>query len=178
MFLVIERDNGQGPAAGFKKIFLVDFNEVGRTASLVKHLVADLLHIRDPTTSAGTDRPVHVPVPDDRERDPADSGAARRAERQQLSLQQRPGADQPDPNEFIIIRLDRPLAPVLQRTADRHRMFTGSWTARRPRPLATYDLIVLANGRPGKAVTSARSILREALGDPILLLPRRPGGVQ
>jgi hypothetical protein len=46
--LVIERDNAQGPAAAFKRIFVVDLREVGADGFLVKHEVLDLLAIRDP----------------------------------------------------------------------------------------------------------------------------------
>jgi hypothetical protein len=51
-FLVIERDNLQGPAAAFKKIFLVDFRKTGPDGFLLKREVADLLNIRDPHISA------------------------------------------------------------------------------------------------------------------------------
>ena len=51
-FLVIERDNFEGAAALFKKIFLVDFDEVDAAGFLVKRQVADLLSIKDPPISA------------------------------------------------------------------------------------------------------------------------------
>jgi hypothetical protein len=44
-FVVIERDNLQGAAAAFKKLYVVDFRDVGEDGSLVKREVADLLHI-------------------------------------------------------------------------------------------------------------------------------------
>jgi hypothetical protein len=47
-FVVIERDNFQGAAAQFKKIYLVDFRRVDRDGFLVKREVVDLLHIADP----------------------------------------------------------------------------------------------------------------------------------
>ena len=46
--LIIERDNAQGPAAVFKRVFLVDLREIGADGFLVKHEVANLLAIRDP----------------------------------------------------------------------------------------------------------------------------------
>src|SRR6185503_225184 len=52
-FLVIERDNFEGPAAMFKKIFLVDFDDVDADGFLIKQEVADLLNIRDPHNLAG-----------------------------------------------------------------------------------------------------------------------------
>lgn len=47
-FLVIERDNAQGPAAAFKRIFLVDLREVGADGYLVKREIVNLLQIADP----------------------------------------------------------------------------------------------------------------------------------
>lgn len=46
--LVIERDNAQGPAAAFKRIFVVDLREVGPDGFLVKREVLNLLAIPDP----------------------------------------------------------------------------------------------------------------------------------
>jgi hypothetical protein len=47
-FVVIERDNEQGASARFKKIYLVDFRDVGPDGFLRKRLLVDLLHIADP----------------------------------------------------------------------------------------------------------------------------------
>lgn len=44
-FVVIERDNEQGAAAKFKKLYVVDFRAVDEDGFLVKREVADLLHI-------------------------------------------------------------------------------------------------------------------------------------
>src|SRR5262245_425823 len=52
-FLVIERDNFQGSAAAYKKIFLIDFDRVTGDGFLVKTQVADLLHIKDPDNLGG-----------------------------------------------------------------------------------------------------------------------------
>lgn len=46
-FLVIERDNQQGAAAGFKRIFKVDLQAAGADGMLAKTLVVDLLAIDD-----------------------------------------------------------------------------------------------------------------------------------
>jgi glycerophosphoryl diester phosphodiesterase len=43
--VVIERDNLQGAAALFKKLYVVDFRDVDEDGFLVKREVADLLHI-------------------------------------------------------------------------------------------------------------------------------------
>jgi hypothetical protein len=47
-FVVIERDNEQGAAARFKKIYLVDFRRTERDGFLRKRELVDLLHIADP----------------------------------------------------------------------------------------------------------------------------------
>ena len=47
-FLVIERDNEQGEAASFKKVYLVDLSNADAEGYLVKEEVLDLLQIRDP----------------------------------------------------------------------------------------------------------------------------------
>src|SRR5262245_48471527 len=53
-FLVIERDNFEGAAAGFKKIYLVDFDNVTSDGFLAKTEVADLLRIQDPNHLGGS----------------------------------------------------------------------------------------------------------------------------
>jgi hypothetical protein len=108
-FLVIERDNFEGTAARFKKIYVVDLDDVDAEGFLVKREVADLLDISDPHDLGGfgptfrfpfqTIESViplgrwHLGVLDDNNY-PFSAGRV-------------PG--QPDPNEFIIIRLNRPL---------------------------------------------------------------------
>jgi hypothetical protein len=47
-FVVIERDNEQGAAARFKKIYVVDFRRVGPDGFLRKQELVDLLQIADP----------------------------------------------------------------------------------------------------------------------------------
>lgn len=47
-YLVIERDNGQGDAAKFKKIYKVDFSQKDTNGFVAKQEVADLLTIQDP----------------------------------------------------------------------------------------------------------------------------------
>ncbi|HSM80174.1 MAG TPA: glycerophosphodiester phosphodiesterase family protein [Nodosilinea sp.] len=52
-FLVIERDNNQGAAAEFKKIFKVDFSAIDSNGFVSKTEVVDLLHINDPNDLNG-----------------------------------------------------------------------------------------------------------------------------
>ena len=47
-FLAIERDNEQGEAARFKKVYLVDIRRIDAEGYLAKQEVLDLLSIRDP----------------------------------------------------------------------------------------------------------------------------------
>ena len=56
-FLVIERDNLQGAAAAFKKVYLVDLRETGPDGALVKRELIDLLAIDDPGDVAGEGAP-------------------------------------------------------------------------------------------------------------------------
>ena len=109
LMLVIERDNLQGAAARFKKLFLVDLDEVGADGFLVKHQVADLMQLRDPNTLGGHGPTLTFPfqtiesvIPlSERELGVLDDN------NYPFSSARVPG--QPDPNEFIVIRLDRPL---------------------------------------------------------------------
>ena len=89
-FLVIERDNFQGAAAAFKKIYHREPRDSTTSGSWSSTRSPTCCSIGDPQTSAG--RPaLSLSVPDDRERHPLSNAHARRARRQQLSLQQRPG---------------------------------------------------------------------------------------
>ncbi len=47
-YLVIERDNGQGSTAKFKKIFKVDLSQKDKDGYVAKEEIADLLNIQDP----------------------------------------------------------------------------------------------------------------------------------
>ena len=52
-FLVIERDNGQGATAKFKKIFLADRRDRNHDGKMDKTVVADLMNIADPRHLGG-----------------------------------------------------------------------------------------------------------------------------
>lgn len=108
-FLVIERDNNQGVAAAFKKIFLVDLRDVDNAGFLIKQEVANLLQIRDPRNLSGLGPNFTFPfqtiesviVLDSRHLGVLDDN------NYPFSSARVPG--QPDPNEFIVIKLDAPL---------------------------------------------------------------------
>jgi len=108
-FLIIERDNFEGDAAMFKKIFIVDFDDVDAGGFLVKREVADLLHISDPHHLGGAADVFRFPFTTIESVLPLD-----RRHLAVLNDNNYPGSagrtpGQSDPNEFIIIRLDRPL---------------------------------------------------------------------
>ena len=46
--LVVERDNAEGSAAAFKRVFAVDLDRTDAEGHLVKRKVVDLLDLRDP----------------------------------------------------------------------------------------------------------------------------------
>ena len=52
-YMVVERDNNQGAASRFKKIFVVNFNDVDADGFISKRLLADLLSINDPDNISG-----------------------------------------------------------------------------------------------------------------------------
>ena len=114
-FLVIERDNGEGVNAKFKKIFLVDFNETDPAGYLVKHELVSLLNIADPNNLGGSGTgkftfpyqtiegvqvldPWTIVVSNDNN--------------YPFSAGRTPG--QPDPNETILISLSQPLDVTVQ----------------------------------------------------------------
>jgi len=109
-FLVIERDNFEGNAAVFKKIYLVDLDEVDADGFLVKTEVADLLQLKDPANVGGFGSTFRFPFTTIESVLPLSNTtlAVLNDNNYPFSSGRTPG--QPDPNEFIIIRLDRPLA--------------------------------------------------------------------
>jgi len=113
-YLVIERDDGDGSAAKFKRIYAVDFDQSDSDGYPRKRLLVDLLDIPDPDGVGGMgDRfsfpfqtPETVVVVDERtlvvfSDNNFPFGNAR-------------ADDRPDPTEWIRIRFDEPLARVLR----------------------------------------------------------------
>jgi 3-phytase len=119
VFLVIERDNNQGPAAQFKKIFLIDLDRVDADGFVMKEEVADLLNLADPDDVGGTGTGVFTfPFQTIESVLPLNARTlgVLNDNNYPFSAGRTPG--QPDPNEFILIRLDRPL-PLHERDDDR-----------------------------------------------------------
>ena len=127
-FLVIERDNFEGPAAFFKKIFVVDLDDVDAAGFLVKHEVADLLNIKDPSNLGGFGACLPLPVPDDRERDRARPSASWRPQRQQLPLQRRSGGGAVRSRR---VHRHPPGSPAAQHQLPRRGSRRSTWAQRR-----------------------------------------------
>ena len=109
-FIVIERDNFEGAAAAFKKLFLVDFDERDANGCVAKRNLADLLTIRDPDNLGGFGPVFRFPFQTIESVLPLSENvlAILNDNNYPFSAGRIPG--QPDPDEFILIRLDRPLA--------------------------------------------------------------------
>jgi hypothetical protein len=108
-FLVIERDNLQGEAAAFKKIYVVDLNVVDRSGFLVKREVADLLQIADPHDIGGQGPVFRFPFQTIESVIPLSNTRLGVLDDNNYPFSSARVPGQPDPNEFIVIRLDRPL---------------------------------------------------------------------
>jgi hypothetical protein len=109
-FLVIERDGGQGPAALFKKVFLVSLNEVDPSGFLVKHAVMDLLNIPDPHNVGGRARAsLRSPSSPSRASSPSARGESGVRNDNNYPFSSGRTAGQPDDNEFIVVKLTEPL---------------------------------------------------------------------
>jgi hypothetical protein len=108
-FLVIERDNFQGAAARFKKIFVVDLDEVGTQGFLIKHLVADLMNIDDPN-DLGRQGPIFTfPFQTIESVIPLSRWTIGVLDDNNYPFSNGRTPGQPDPNEFIVLRLGAPL---------------------------------------------------------------------
>jgi hypothetical protein len=108
-FLVIERDQQQGAAALFKKIYVVDLQDVDANGFLVKHHVADLLNIADPDNLGGSGPVFTFPFQTIESVIPLSGRTIGVLDDNNYPFSNGRVPGQPDPNEFIILRLDRPL---------------------------------------------------------------------
>jgi hypothetical protein len=108
-FLVIERDNNQGAAAALKKIYRVDLNDVDSNGFLVKHQIADLLNIADPDNLGGFGPAFRFPFQTIESVIPLSGRTIGVLDDNNYPFSSARVPGQPDPNEFIILRLDRPL---------------------------------------------------------------------
>ncbi len=109
VFTVIERDERQGDAARFKKVFVVSLDAVDPDGTLVKREVVDLLNIADPDRLGGPDAVFRFPFTTIESLIPMGDReiAVLNDNNYPFSTARRPGTV--DDNEFIVIRLPRPL---------------------------------------------------------------------
>ena len=119
LFLVIERDNNQGAAAAFKKIFLVDFSQVDSDGFLLKFEVADLLQIADPHNLGGLGPVFTFPFQTIESVIPLGERRLGILDDNNYPFSSARTPGEPDPNEFIVIKLDRPIR-LLARPFDDH----------------------------------------------------------
>ena len=110
LFLVIERDNNQGAAAAYKKIFVVDFTQVDAAGYLRKYEVADLLRIDDPDGIGGGGATFTFPFQTIESVMPIGAQRLRVLNDNNYPFSSGRTFGEPDANEMIVIRLDRPLA--------------------------------------------------------------------
>jgi hypothetical protein len=114
-FVVIERDNEQGAAARFKRIYLVDLRRTGGDGFLRKRELVDLLHIADPAGISLPAQPGDIGLgtefsfPFQTIEDVLPLGRKRllvlNDNNFPFSSGRHPG--QPDPNEAVVIRVPR-----------------------------------------------------------------------
>lgn len=108
-FLVIEGDEGHGPKAQFKKIFLINLAKQDAQGIVAKEEVADLLNIRDPQNLAGFGPKFTFPYWTIEGVAPLDATmiVVVNDNNYPLTGARRPGVR--DPNEFLLLRVDRAL---------------------------------------------------------------------
>ncbi len=148
--LVLERDQNQGAASQFKRVYLIDLNDVDADGYVQKTLVADLLNIADPNGVGGNGTVNGVftfPFITIEDIIPIDASTILIANDNNypFSIGRTPGV--PDNNEIALLRLDSPLALdpslVLQATVPEPASLmlltaglAGLLAARRRRPSA------------------------------------------
>jgi hypothetical protein len=108
-FLVIERDNLQGAQAAFKKIYVIDFDDVDAAGFVNKRELANLLAIDDPHDLGAQGGVFRFPFQTIESVMPLGNMrlGVLNDNNYPFSSGRTPG--DADPNEFIIIRLNEPL---------------------------------------------------------------------
>ncbi len=108
-FLVIERDNSEGEAAVFKKIYKINLNEVDEAGFVQKEEVADLLNIADPNNLAGFGETFRFPFFTIEDVLVLDENTIVVLNDNNYDRPGGRGADVKDPNEMIVLDLGTPL---------------------------------------------------------------------
>lgn len=107
--LVIERDNLQGAAADFKRIYLVDLSDEDQDGYVEKSLLVDLMDVRNPDRLGGFGETFTFPYFTIEDVEIVDSRTIAVMNDNNFPATGGRGADVPDANEYLEIRLDQPL---------------------------------------------------------------------
>lgn len=108
-FLVIERDNGQGPTAAFKRIYLADTRGVAAGGYVSKTLLVDLMNVSNPTGAGGFGDPFTFPFFTIEDVELVDDQTIAVMNDNNFPAAGGRSATEPDRNEFVLIRLGSPL---------------------------------------------------------------------
>ena len=109
-FLVIERDGLSGDAAEFKRIYLINLNEIDENGFVSKELVVDLLNIADPNNLAGFGETFRFPFVTIEDVLVLDAETIVVLNDNNYPATGGRGATVKDPNEMIVLQLDRTLS--------------------------------------------------------------------
>lgn len=107
--LVIERDNLQGSAAVFKRIYLVDLSDEDHDGYVEKSLLVDLMSVRNPHRLGGFGETFTFPYVTIEDVEIVDAQTIAVMNDNNFPATGGRGADVPDVNEYLRIRLDVPL---------------------------------------------------------------------
>ena len=107
--MVIERDNLQGAAAVFKRIYLVDLSDADRDGYVDKTLLVDLMDVRNPDRLGGFGETFTFPYFTIEDVEIIDARTIAVMNDNNFPATSGRGPDVPDANEYLEIRLDRPL---------------------------------------------------------------------
>jgi hypothetical protein len=110
-FLVVERDNGAGPTARFKAVFLVDLRDRDDDGYVDKDLLVNLMAVPDPAAVADRGAFFDFPFVTIEDVEIVDHHTIAVLNDNNFPGAGGRGPNIPDPNEFILIRLDRDLDP-------------------------------------------------------------------
>ncbi|WP_353951370.1 esterase-like activity of phytase family protein [Knoellia sp. S7-12] len=104
-FLVIERDNGQGPTAVFKRIYLVDTRGVAAGGYVKKTLLVDLMNVPNPSGAGGFGDPFTFPFFTIEDVEIVDNRTIAVMNDNNFPAAGGRSTTEPDRNEFVLIRL-------------------------------------------------------------------------
>ena len=108
-YLVIERDQGSGETAKLKKIYQIDLTKLDAEGNFVKTEVVDLLNISDPQNLAGFGPVFRFPFVTIEDVLVLDANTLLVLNDNNYPGTGGRGADVKDPNEMLVLKLDKPL---------------------------------------------------------------------